>query len=334
MKDIFGDLHIHKNTVYRDNLCLEVAERTPKFYDDIAAFIEERKDQCGIIYCVLANDVAKVHEELIKRGILVVKYHGQLSEQLKTSSHSKWMTGQVNIIIANSSFGMGIDKPDVRFVLHAKTPTSVDEYFQQCGRAGRDGQQSICKLFYSYTDKIMLYKLFAKQPEVFHSQCDALNDFIHIIENPVHCRHNKIMAYFGEVHDNFTCQTSCDNCKTLGTYHVTDGTADAIKVVHAMVELTGRDITMNSLKLFLCGSRQKVMLENGLDSCCNFGVLSGQFVPPFLFDRFLHILLLKGILKEIVKQRVKSFAVYVGLGPNAHDLLGLNVNVIRYNKKK
>lgn len=121
-------------------------------------FITERSEQgeCGIVYCVLPSHVSKLHGELLKRGINAVRYHGQLSEEVKSTSYAKWLNGDVKVIIANSSFGMGIDKPDVRYVLHAYVPTSIEEYFQQCGRAGRDGLPATCRLFYSIADKNFL----------------------------------------------------------------------------------------------------------------------------------------------------------------------------------
>ena len=88
----------------------------------------------------MPKDVSAIHVELLRRGVSYVKYHGQLSEQVKMASYSKWVNGECKLIVANSSFGMGIDKMDVRFVIHARIPTSIDEYCQQCGQAGRDCQ--------------------------------------------------------------------------------------------------------------------------------------------------------------------------------------------------
>ena len=216
--------------------------------------------------------MAKIHAELLKRNINAVKYHGQLPEEVNTARFSKWMTGDADVIVASSSFSMGVDKKNVRFILHARMVTSVDEYFQQRGRGGRDGAPATCRLYYSRVDKSNLYKLFHKQDANFPSQCSALNDLIAILENPVHCRHNQIMAYFGEVRDSYVCLTGCVNCKNRGSIYVTDGTNDALNVVHAVVELTGKKITFNTLKRFLAGKRQKSILDNELESYANFGV--------------------------------------------------------------
>lgn len=116
LADIFGRFLVFRETVYRENLTFEVEDRSPKHIDEIGTFVREQTivGNCGIIYCVLPHDVDKIHTELLKRGLDAVKYHGRLSDEVKQASFAKWMNGKVCIMVANSSFGMGIDKPDVR----------------------------------------------------------------------------------------------------------------------------------------------------------------------------------------------------------------------------
>ena len=207
LKSIFGkdSLTLISHSVFRDNLTFEVLERCngSKFYDQLRDFILDHNDESGIIYCVIPNDVAKIHAELCKRGVNCVKYHGQLSDEMKCTSFEKWMNGEKRAIVANSSFVMGIDKSDVRYIIHVKLPTSIEEYYQQCGRTGRDGLPSTCKLFYDYADKMVLYKLFSQQQVNTLKQHKAVNDLIVLVENPVQCRHKLIMNYFEENRDEF-----------------------------------------------------------------------------------------------------------------------------------
>jgi ATP-dependent DNA helicase RecQ len=116
--DIFGRFLVFRETVYRyhENLTFEVAYRLPKHIDEIGTFVKEQSTlgHCGIIYCVIPHDVDNIHSELLKRGLDAVKYHGHLSDEVKQASFAKWMNGEVGVMVANSSFGMGIDKPDVR----------------------------------------------------------------------------------------------------------------------------------------------------------------------------------------------------------------------------
>ena len=153
IKDIFDNLTVYRSSVFRENLHLHIRERTNTFYDEVERFVADHKEEFGIIYCVSRKDVSTIHAELLKRGVSCVKYHGQLSEGVKMANHSKWINRECKLIVANPSFGMGIDKKDVRFVIHARTPTSIDEYYHQCSRAGRDGLPSRCILYYRYATK-------------------------------------------------------------------------------------------------------------------------------------------------------------------------------------
>ena len=241
------------------------------------------------------------------------------------------MNGECKVIVANSSFGMGIDKEDVRYVIHPRIPTSIEEYYQQCGRAGRDGLPAKCVLFYKYGDKSTLSKLFQSQSEQAQ-QVASVNELINFHEDPVQCRHKSLMLFFGETTANFLCGVSCDNCLQRGSFHMTDGTTDALKVLEAMLELTGRVFTCNILKLFLLGSRQKVIQEQGLDELSNFGILEKRFVPGVLLDKFLHSLINMGILAEVYQKKGRSSYLQLVLGPKAHDLMALRLSVSRYIK--
>ena len=215
-------------------------------------------------------------------------------------------------------------------MIHANLPTSVEECYQQRGRAGRDGLPSTCILYYSYTDKTALYKLFSREQQDAMQQHKAVNELIVLLENPVQSRHKLIMNYFGENRDEFICLTNCDNCMNRA-YHATDGTGDALKVVQTLVELGSVNCSCNLLKLVLLGSRQKKVLESNFGTLANFGCLQKVFVPGSLLDTFLHILINEDILGEKAESG-SAFSVRVTLGQRAHCLLVLNTSCSNFVK--
>ena len=157
-----------------------------------------------------------------------------------------------------------------------------------------------------------------------------MNDLIVMLEDPVQCRHQQVMTYFGEKQKSVVCLTGCDNFKQRGNYHITDGTPDALKVVQAMVQLSGLEVTCKQLKLFLAGSNQKCIVH--LHDYSTFGILSKRFIPVSLLDRFLHKLIVEDVLSERVKKKGNSLAIEVALGAKAHAVMELSLNLVRYSK--
>lgn len=212
-------------------------------------------------------------------------------------------------------------------------PTSVDEYYQQCGRAGRDGLPATCRLFHSVSDKNLLHKLFDKQKgTTFASQCELLNELVVLLEDPVHCRHWALMDYFGELPERFLCQTNCDNCQSQGKFQLTDGVTDATKVVQAVVELTDKPLKFNDLKLFLAGSKSSSVVE--LSHLKTFGILKNKFVPVSLLSMFLNLLIRDGVLCEQIERMLPGgiMKIRIALGPKAHNLLNNDFNISKYEK--
>ncbi len=330
LSELFGTLKVVKGTVLRNNIFLSVQDKL-NGSNELSQFILNKKDEYGIIYAVFQSDVSKIHSELLKRNVNCVKYHGQLSQSVKEASYQKWTSGEVKVMVANASFGMGVDKQNVRYVIHAKMPTNLDEYFQQCGRAGRDGQPSTRIMHYHYADRTALLKLFHASGDLARQSAN-LNNLVSFLEDPVTCRHASILKYYGEDKQDFSCGGNCDNCKCQGTYIKTDGTSDAFNVVQAMLELSGKKINCQTLKLFLIGSSQKSIKDSELDKLTTFGCLRKTFIPSVLLDKFLHSLIYQDVLSETIELKNTALSVLINPGSKAHLVLSLHIDVEKYCK--
>ncbi|CAG8641330.1 2632_t:CDS:2, partial [Paraglomus brasilianum] len=204
----------------RPNLLYEIREKKSKTISrDIVGFIrDEGVGKAGIIYCRTIEQCEELHEELsVQYGINSAFYHGKLSQQERQSIQKRWQSGEFDVICATIAFGMGIDKADVRYVLHHTLPQSLEGYYQETGRAGRDGKPSKCVLFYAKKDKSSLRYLINKSQEYPEDQRKRLlNDLEQIVsycENKSVCRRVQVLKYFGENLPSDQCNNNCDNCR-------------------------------------------------------------------------------------------------------------------------
>ncbi|EXL39296.1 bloom syndrome protein [Fusarium oxysporum f. sp. radicis-lycopersici 26381] len=221
----------------RPNLHYEVRGKTTnaKCMDEIASLIKSKyANQSGIVYTVSRKNAEKVAESLSIQGITARHYHAGVDPQEKVEVQTSWQQGQVKIVVATIAFGMGIDKPDVRFVIHHGLPKTLEGYYQETGRAGRDGDPSDCILFYGKQDIRILKKLIADgegNNEQKERQMTMLNRVTAFCGNKYDCRRVEILRYFGEDFSAAQCRKTCDNCKA--EYAIA-----AIRVVQAQRRIT------------------------------------------------------------------------------------------------
>jgi len=211
------DAKLFKSSFNRTNLYYEVRPKQDVI-KEIVRFIKNNTDKAGIIYCLSRKKVEEISEVLSINGIKSLPYHAGLDAKTRADTQDKFLMEDIDVIVATIAFGMGIDKPDVRYVIHHDIPKSMEGYYQETGRAGRDGGEGYCLAFYSEKDVEKLTK-FMKDKPVSEKEIGTqiLKEVIDYSESAV-CRRKQILHYFGEQFDETGCNNMCDNCRAQKTY--------------------------------------------------------------------------------------------------------------------
>jgi len=202
---------IYKASFNRPNLYYEVRPKTKNVLKDIIRFIKSNPNKSGIVYCMSRKKVDDLAETLVVNGIKALPYHAGLDAITRRTNQDKFLMEEVDVIVATIAFGMGIDKPDVRYVIHHDMPKSVEGYYQETGRSGRDDGEGNCVSFYAYEDVSKLEKFLKGKPVAEQEIAkQLLMEVIAYAESSV-CRRRQLMHYFGEVAKEENCN-NCDNC--------------------------------------------------------------------------------------------------------------------------
>ncbi|KAI9300225.1 P-loop containing nucleoside triphosphate hydrolase protein, partial [Cunninghamella echinulata] len=287
--DIINSLHISnckifKQSFNRPNLKYEIVKGITKYnqrIDDISDFIKRRfRNQCGIVYCQTRKQCEDVAKRLYEtHNIKTDYYHAARESEERIALQEKWQRGEYKVLVATIAFGMGIDKADVRFVIHFALPSSVEGYYQETGRAGRDGLDATCRLYYSFNDSkthTMIIDKGEGDYRVKEFQRNNLRVMVQYCDNEMDCRRKQILGYFGEVFDTRLCQgsTMCDNCrKNQGKNMVEqDYTSMALGILHILKYLLDIDekVTLIQLGDIFRGYGPKRLQGKGVENCPGF----------------------------------------------------------------
>jgi ATP-dependent DNA helicase RecQ len=275
----------------RTNLHYRILPKT-SFVRVLLKYLAEHRDESGIIYCFSQKSTEELAEKLQAKGHRAVPYHAGLPDGVRAEHQDRFIRGEVDIVCATVAFGMGIDKPDVRFVIHADLPKDIESYYQETGRAGRDGDAADCILFYSRGDYRTIKYLIERenaepeQKEVAYRKIGRMLDYCETTE----CRRKFLLRYFGEIYREERCG-ACDRCETPPTSF--DGT-EAAGTILACIRQTGERFGASYIADVICGSQSARIRENGHDTIPAYGSGTGYTRDQWL--RFLQEMVRNGIV--------------------------------------
>ena len=294
----------------RENLFIEVLPKRDATRQTMD-MLERYKDQSGIVYCFSRKQVDDLASYLISRGYSARPYHAGLEDIERKRNQEAFIRDDAQIIIATIAFGMGINKPNVRFVIHYDLPKSIEGYYQEIGRAGRDGLPAHCLLLYSYADVAKLnYFIDQKEGEERRVAIQHLNAIVGYAEDETSCRRKPLLNYFGESYAADNC-SNCDNCNSSPT-PLTDVTIPAQKFL-SCVKRAGEKFGAGHITDILLGSKNEKVLRWGHEKLSTYGI--GGELTQKQWMRLARQLLSMGYLKQEGEYRT------LGLTPKALEAL-------------
>ena len=285
----------YKSSFNRPNLYYEVRHKTKDIDKQIVKFIKQNAGKSGIIYCLSRKKVEELAAVLRANDIKAAAYHAGLDSGTRSATQDDFLMERIDVIVATIAFGMGIDKPDVRFVIHYDIPKSLEGYYQETGRAGRDGGEGKCIAFYSYKDLKKLEKFMEGKPVAEQDiGRQLLQETAAYAESSV-CRRKMLLHYFGEEYENDNCG-NCDNC--LHPKTKVEG-KDALLVVLNAIAAVKEDFRTDYIIDFVKGKDTNDIVAHKHDKLEEFG--SGEDMDEKLWNPVIRQALIAGFLKKDVE---------------------------------
>jgi ATP-dependent DNA helicase RecQ len=279
-----------KGSFDRPNLTIRINQKM-NVEKQLSAFLQVQKEKSGIIYAATRKTVDETFQRLERLGVSVGRYHAGMSDKDRMDSQNNFLHDKVQIMVATVAFGMGIHKPDVRFIVHMDMPRSIEQYYQEIGRAGRDGLPAECLMFFGAQD-IVVYKVFLDQledPEI-RELTRKKTEKIYRLCTSLKCRRKELLIYFGEKYPS-DCM-SCDNC--VDDVDMLDGSVIAQKILSCVFRLR-QNFGIRTVIDVLRGAKSQTIIERGHDQLSTYGLLSD--LPEKEVRYYLESLIHMGFLK-------------------------------------
>ena len=301
--DIVENLSLRNPKIFissfnRPNLYYEILPKIKKedAIKSMVRFIVQNKGKSGIIYTLNRKTTEELADTLVANGVKAVAYHAGLDSKLRAERQDLFLNEDVQVIVATIAFGMGIDKPDIRFVMHYNIPKSIENYYQETGRAGRDGLEGKCILYYSHKDVSKLEHLMKDKPlserEVV---AQLINETVAFAESGV-CRRKVLMSYFGEEYATENCG-QCDNClHPKERIEAKDNTVKALKAIKALDERFATDYSIN----IIIGKLTPQIQMYRHDGLAEFGI--GKEEPVHFWSSLIRQMLIEDLLKKDIEE--------------------------------
>ena len=286
----------------RDNLYYEIRPKVNKenTFMGIVKFIKTMPGKTGIVYVQARKTTEEIAKVLEVNGIKAAPYHAGLDAKTRSKIQDDFLMEEIDVIVATIAFGMGIDKPDVRFVIHYDIPKSIENYYQETGRGGRDGLEGKCLAFYSYKDILKLEKFLRDKPVSERELSAQLMEEIIAYAETSTCRRQFLLHYFGEDFKVEECNKMCDNCRhPKDKIEVTLEMQNAIKVIDALAERH----TVKPLVEFIAGKATKQMKDFRFDSHELFGIGKDHD------ELFWHSIFRQAILHDFIYKEIEEYGV-------------------------
>ncbi len=313
------DLNHFVSSFNRDNLFYEVHPKGKKEQTvrNIVKIIKSMPGQSGIIYVQSRKSAEEIAKLLVVNDIIAAPYHAGLDAKTRSNTQDQFLMEDVHVIVATIAFGMGIDKPDVRFVIHYDVPKSIENYYQETGRAGRDGLEGRCVTFYSHRDIHKLEKFLRDKPVAEREMGAQLMQEIMAYAETTSCRRKFLLHYFGESYNEEDCNKMCDNCKH--PKEKINVTTEMRQALEAITQLNENYVT-KTLVDFMRGEETQEMISFQHNKLSHFGIGKDKD------DNFWNSIFRHALLNNLVYKDIENYGL-LKMTPKGNDFMQTPFNL-------